>query len=312
MNERYVHNRLFHSRRRTQALGTKPHPRFCTERPALDSIPLRPTVAALSNILPPIKRSRTLETPLPTRKFKVRIHTSQWKKHIRTLRMNTPNHDQVALLLSGGLDSCVLAVDLATRSKQVHPIYVRQGLVWEQVELHWVKRFLDAVASENIEPLREIELPMLDVYDSHWSITGKQTPDHLSEDREVYLPGRNLLLLAKTALFCALNRIPVIALGPLSANPFPDGTPEFFSKFQEMASLALNFSLFVQTPYLTLSKADVIGRGSHLPLQLTFSCISPIGFAHCGACNKCAERRKAFQDAGIEDKTTYHAQPALS
>jgi 7-cyano-7-deazaguanine synthase len=233
-------------------------------------------------------------------------------KLIGTLRMNTPNHDQVALLLSGGLDSCVLAVDLATESKQVHPIYVKQGLIWEHIELHWVRRFLDAVATGNIQLLREIELPVLDVYDSHWSTTGKQTPDHLSEDREVYLPGRNLLLLSKAALFCALNHIPVIALGPLSANPFPDSTPQFFSKFQEMASLALNFSLSVHTPYLTLSKADVIRRGKHLPLQLSFSCISPVGFDHCGACNKCAERRKAFQEAGVEDKTTYHAMPALS
>ena len=43
VNERYVHNHLFHSRRRTEALGTKPHPRFCAERPALVSIPPRPT-----------------------------------------------------------------------------------------------------------------------------------------------------------------------------------------------------------------------------------------------------------------------------
>jgi 7-cyano-7-deazaguanine synthase len=225
--------------------------------------------------------------------------------------MNISFHDRVALLLSGGLDSCVLAVDLATTPKEVYPIYIRQGLIWEHIELHWVKRFLDAVANENIRPLRAIELPVRDVYDSHWSTTGKQMPDYFSEDREVYLPGRNLLLLAKTALFCALNQIPVIVLGPLSANPFPDSTPEFFSKFQEMASLGLNYPLSVQTPYLTLSKADVIRRGSHLPLQLSFSCISPVGFDHCGACNKCAERRKAFQEAGIEDKTMYHARPAL-
>jgi 7-cyano-7-deazaguanine synthase len=26
---------------------------------------------------------------------------------------------------------------------------------------------------------------------------------------------------------------------------------------------------------------------------------------HCGACNKCRERREAFAAAGVEDRTTY-------
>lgn len=226
--------------------------------------------------------------------------------------MNSANTDRVAVLLSGGLDSCVLLAEQAAQSKMVHPIYVRQELVWEHVERHWVRQFLGALRSFNIEPLREIELPVRDVYNSHWSTTGERTPDHRSEDHEVYLPGRNLLLLAKTALFCALNQIPVIALGPLSGNPFPDSTPAFFSKFQEMASLALDFPLSVQTPFATLSKVEVIRKGKYLPLQLSFSCISPVGFDHCGACNKCAERRKSFQQAGVEDKTRYHALPKLA
>jgi 7-cyano-7-deazaguanine synthase len=220
--------------------------------------------------------------------------------------------DRVAVLLSGGLDSCVLAADLAAQSKDVRPIYVRHGLVWEPVELHWVRQFLRAIAASNIAPLREIELPVRDVYTSHWSTTGDQTPDHLSEDQEVYLPGRNLLLLAKTALFCALNEIPVIALGPLSGNPFPDSTQEFFLKFQEMASLALSFPLTIQTPFLKLSKIDVIQRGRHLPLHLSFSCINPAAYDHCGVCNKCAERRKSFEKAGVEDRTRYQELPALN
>ena len=39
-----------------------------------------------------------------------------------------------------------------------------------------------------------------------------------------------------------------------------------------------------------------LGRG--LPLELTFSCISPLRGLHCGHCNKCAERQAAFRDAG--------------
>jgi 7-cyano-7-deazaguanine synthase len=127
----------------------------------------------------------------------------------------------------------------------------------------------------------------------------------------VYLPGRNLLLLAKTSLYCALNEIPSAALGPLAGNPFADSTPEFFSRFGEMASLALGFSFTVETPFAKLTKADVIRLGRHLPLELSFSCIHPAGLNHCGVCNKCAERRRSFQEAGIEDKTRYESLPPL-
>ena len=225
--------------------------------------------------------------------------------------MSLSNGNKVAVLVSGGLDSCVLTAHLSARARTVYPVYVRQGLIWEAVEQHWMKKFLAAVAEPNIEPLREIDLPVADLYSSHWSTTGESTPDHLSDDREVYLPGRNLLLLAKTSLFCALNRIPSAALGPLAGNPFADSTPEFFSRFGEMASLALGFSFKVETPFAKMAKADVIRLGSHLPLELSFSCIRPAGLNHCGACNKCAERRRSFHAAGVEDRTRYESLPPL-
>lgn len=218
---------------------------------------------------------------------------------------------RVCVLLSGGLDSCVLTAVLARRAKEVHPVYVRSGLVWEKIELHWVKRFLSAIASKAVQPLKQIRLPLGDVYNSHWSMTGDGVPDHLSEDREMYLPGRNLILLAKTSLYCALNQLSVVALGPLKGNPFPDSTADFFDRFQEIASRALTFKIKIVTPFSAMSKVDVIQMGSDLPLYLTFSCVKPVNRQHCGACNKCAERRRSFALAGVEDTTRYHFLPSL-
>ena len=79
-----------------------------------------------------------------------------------------------------------------------------------------------------------------------------------------------------------------------------------------LAGLALGQPLEVVTPSAHLSKAEVLalavvlGRGrSGLPIEHTFSCIAPADGSHCGRCNKCAERRKAFAEAGIEDRTQY-------
>ena len=44
----------------------------------------------------------------------------------------------------------------------------------------------------------------------------------------------------------------------------------------------------IETPYRQMSKVAVIKRGQDLPLELSFSCIAPVGKKHCGRCNKCA------------------------
>jgi 7-cyano-7-deazaguanine synthase len=121
----------------------------------------------------------------------------------------------------------------------------------------------------------------------------------------VYLPGRNLLLLAKTSVWCALNDFGVVALGTLNGNPFADSGVEFFDGLASLASLALDRPLAVETPFATFTKVDVLERGRHLALELTFSCIHPQGGEHCGRCNKCAERRRAFAASGMVDRTAY-------
>ena len=54
-----------------------------------------------------------------------------------------------------------------------------------------------------------------------------------------------------------------------------------------------------------VKKEEVILKGQKLPFEFTFSCINPKGYDHCGECNKCVERKKAFFAAGLFDKTKY-------
>jgi len=221
------------------------------------------------------------------------------------------HEDSVCVLTSGGLDSAVLVAELAREYRQVQPVYVRCGLFWEQAERYWLRRFLKHLGSlyGNIRPVQMLSMDLRDVYGEHWSLTGRNVPDYHSEDFEVYLPGRNIILLAKTAVFCVLHNISTIATAPLRANPFPDGTPQFYEHLQEVLSEGMATRLSVRIPFRQLSKEEVIRIGRGLPLELTFSCIRPKGRLHCGECGKCAERIKAFQAAGIEDRTAYRRPP---
>ncbi len=215
--------------------------------------------------------------------------------------------DAVAVLASGGLDSAVLVAHLAGEGRQVTPIYVRFGLAWESVERRHLERFLASLPPRDIKPLITLDMPVADLYGAHWSVTGRDVPDEDSPDSAVYLPGRNLLLLAKASVWCALNGVPTIALGTLAANPFPDADHQFFAAFSGLAARALGRPLEVLTPLAGRAKHEVLELGRPFELDLTFSCIAPRGERHCGHCNKCAERRLAFEGRGMADTTEYAA-----
>ena len=213
-----------------------------------------------------------------------------------------------AVLFSGGLDSAVL-VALERRSHDpVWPIHVRAGLAWEDAEARAIAR-LTAVPplAGRVRPVTTLQLDMRDVYPpTHWAVVGTP-PAYDTPDEDVYLEGRNLVLSSKAAVLCARLHVDRLALGPLAGNPFPDATPEFIAALSRALSLGLGRELQVVTPLVTMHKEDVIKLGLELgvPLELTLSCMNPVGDRHCGQCSKCRERHDAFLAAGVNDPTEY-------
>lgn len=217
------------------------------------------------------------------------------------------------VLLSGGLDSAVLAAHEAQQAT-VQPVYVSVGLAWEGDELAMVDRLLTSPAfAARMLPLARVEFTMRDVYPpTHWAIRGVP-PGYDTPDEDVYLAGRNLVLLTKAAVVAARSHAQRIAIGPLAGNPFPDARPEFFSAMATTLSLGLGHTIKVATPFLEWTKDQVIRRGVELgvPFELTLSCMNPSAGAtgarprHCGLCSKCRERRDAFAAAGVTDPSAY-------
>jgi len=144
----------------------------------------------------------------------------------------------VAVLLSAGLDSAVLAAFEARRAR-VQPIYVSAGLSWETQELQALERLLAAPVFATLAPLARLTFTVRDLYPpTHWALRG-EPPAFDTPDEDVYLAGRNIILLSKASIYCAQRRITRIALGPLAGNPFPDATPQFFSAMAQAMSLGL-------------------------------------------------------------------------
>jgi 7-cyano-7-deazaguanine synthase len=220
-----------------------------------------------------------------------------------------PIASRVAVLASGGLDSSVLLAELARKGRHVFPVYIRAGLRWEPDELRTLRRFIRKLKMKRIEPVAALRLPMRDLAGDHWSVTGRNVPGYRAALASNYIPGRNLSLLSKAAIFCARNRIGEIALAPLGSNPFPDARPEFFRAFARAVELGVGLKLRIHAPFAQLTKAEVVRLGRDLPLQLTLSCARPNGIVHCGECTKCAERVEGFREAGVPDPTRYSHRP---
>ena len=216
-----------------------------------------------------------------------------------------------AVLCSAGLDSAVLVAHEA-QNGDVQPIYITAGLSWERAEQRLAARLLAApIFAIHVRPLEFLECPVADIYSpTHWSLRG-DPPTYTTPDSDVYLVGRNALLLSKVAVYCALHRISRIAVGPLAGNPFPDATPDFFLTMARALSLGLDHPIDIVAPFATMRKHDVIRIGTTLgvPLELTLSCMNPINLAHCGRCSKCRERLQAFAAAGSSDPAQYAFRP---
>jgi 7-cyano-7-deazaguanine synthase len=219
------------------------------------------------------------------------------------------------VLISGGLDSGVLLAHEAARGP-VLPLYVRVGLSWEPAERKMLAALLaTAPFQKNVAPLQVVEFDMRDVYaPTHWAITGRP-PAYDTPDEDVYLTGRNLVLLTKAGVVAATAKASRIVLGPLAGNPFPDATPEFFAATARALSLGLAQSIEIAAPFTSFHKEDVIRLGEQIgvALELTLSCMNPADGPlplHCGQCSKCRERRDGFAAAGVDDRTAYaYASP---
>ena len=224
------------------------------------------------------------------------------------LRPDQSQGTRVAVLFSGGLDSAVLLAAERRDREDVWPIHVRAGLAWEDAEARVIEALLTAPPfAGRVRPATTLTMDMRDVYPSaHWALTGR-APAYDTPDEDVYLEGRNIILIAKAAVLCVRLDAGRLVLGPLAGNPFPDATPAFFATMGRALSLGLKRPLEVTAPFANLHKEDVIRLGLELgvPLAGTLSCMSPVNGGHCGRCSKCRERQQAFSAAGVADPTWY-------
>jgi 7-cyano-7-deazaguanine synthase len=221
------------------------------------------------------------------------------------------------VLLSGGLDSMVVAALARERGHAVHALTIDYGQRHAR-ELEHAR----AIAAQ-LGLARHVELALdLTVFGGS-ALTADIAVPKTGGGADIpvtYVPARNLVFLALTTALAesAGARDIFIGVNAIDYSGYPDCRPEFIASFAETARLGTKAGVegrpfTIHAPLQHMGKADIAAECARLGLDpaWSWSCYDPTpdGLA-CGLCDSCRLRRKGFADAGVSDSTPYADQTA--
>jgi 7-cyano-7-deazaguanine synthase len=216
------------------------------------------------------------------------------------------------VLLSGGLDSMVAAGIAREEGFGILALTIDYNQR-HRIELQAAANVAQALGAE-----RHIVLPLdLSRFGGSALTADIEVPkEGLGEGIPVtYVPARNTIFLSLALGWAeaAGARAMFIGVNALDYSGYPDCRPDFISAFESLADIATKAGVEgegfkVRAPLLHMSKAEIAAEAARLGLDagLSWSCYDPApGGKHCGLCDSCRLRSKAFAEAGLPDPTAY-------
>lgn len=220
--------------------------------------------------------------------------------------------ERAVVLLSGGLDSATCLAVAKQRGFECHTLAFDYGQ----------RHCSELTASERISKSlgakthRVVRLGLETIGGSALTDTRIAVPEQETSGIPVtYVPARNTVFLALALGLAEVLEARHIYIGvnAVDYSGYPDCRPAFIDAFSKLAEVATVAGIegrapVLETPLLTLSKADIIRTGIDLGVDysLTVSCYqADAEGSACGSCDSCRLRRKGFQEAGIADPTRY-------
>jgi len=213
-------------------------------------------------------------------------------------------------LLSGGLDSSTLLAYLL-RKEVGNPIEAL-AVAYGQRHTRELKAASDIAQAFGV-PLYQTHIDPSIFHNAESSQTNYSVAvphgHYMDESMQVtVVPNRNMLLLSLAAARAISLGYDHIAYAAHAGDHaiYPDCRPQFAWKMAELLHICHFSPIYLETPFLRKTKADIVALGHQLdvPFHLTYSCYEgqPL---HCGLCGTCVERHEAFTLAGLHDPTQY-------
>jgi len=188
----------------------------------------------------------------------------------------------VVTLVSGGLDSTVMAALVRQEGVTQYPLFVNYG----QLNL---KREWNAC----VQNFRKHGLPRpqkMDLGGFGNTVKSGLTSKKLDAVIDAFLPTRNLLFLICGAAVAQKNNADAVLIGLLSERThlFPDQTDQFLELARKAIAESLGRPMEIRAPLRQFMKQDVVQLAEKMRIRGTYSCHRG-GARPCRTCIACRE-----------------------
>lgn len=219
-------------------------------------------------------------------------------------------------VLSGGLDSTVatayfkdkydmqaLTFNYGQKSakmeiRSARKICEKLNIKHTVIELPWLKN-LGKSALTSREEIPQLEFDQLDQ---------KEICDETAQ--KVWVPGRNIVFTAIATSYAEDSGAEKIIVGwdLEEAATFPDNSKEFLDAFNNVLEIGSINDIRIEAPLIDKNKKEIVQLGVKIdaPLDLSYSCYFGEEM-HCGVCESCMRRKRAFESIGVLDEVEYKA-----
>ena len=194
----------------------------------------------------------------------------------------------IVTLVSGGLDSTLMALLVKEENSEQFPLFIDYGQVCIEQELK---------ACNIVHKNLGLPTPVImNVSGFGTLISSGLTDPSKRVNEDAFLPGRNLLFLLAGSAYAYQTNSNAVAIALLSEKNciFPDQTNTFISRAQEIIDLALGRDIKIIAPLMQFSKAEVLRLAAKKGISNTYSCHSGTE-TPCGKCISCIERNDAMK-----------------
>jgi 7-cyano-7-deazaguanine synthase len=147
-----------------------------------------------------------------------------------------------------------------------------------------------------------------DIFGGTTSLVTRDIPLTSEFSNTIIVPFRNAIFLSAAVAYAVTVDTDEIFYGAHGSDePFyPDCRREFYEAFEKAAQLGTTRKITIKAPFSSKPKSEVIKEGIKLgvPFELTWSCYLD-GITHCGKCEACVNRKKAFNATNTTDPAEY-------
>ena len=215
--------------------------------------------------------------------------------------------NKVVVIYSGGMDSFTVLNRALHDGKEVY------ALTFDYGQRH-VKEI--EYASTVCQSL-DVNHKVIDISAINQLLAGSSLTDDIDIPEGHYeaesmkstvVPNRNMILLSLAVGYAVSVGASQVYYGAHSGDHaiYPDCRPEFVMKMNEVCKIANYESVEIFSPYLTVTKSDILTDGLRMGLKYdnTWTCYNGREKA-CGQCGACQERLEAFSENNVTDPLNY-------